>query len=177
MKTLYIGSDSKVMLTCPGCDKGKMIDVSDYLVSDGPVTLTYRFQCDTCNCGHDSCRECIHENCTLGHVNTVNLERRKNARRDLLLPGLFLLDGTDPLNVKILDISRKGVRIEAFSHSLLEPGGRGVIEFRLNDRNQTHIRKETRIERVVANTAVLLFQEENSYSAMDKAIGFYLMTK
>lgn len=176
MKTLYIGSDNTVMLTCPGCDKAKMIDVSNFLVSDGPVTLTYRFQCDTCNCGHDNCRECLRENCTLGQVNTINLERRKNARRVLLLPGMFLLGGTDPLKVKILDISRKGVRVESFSHSLLHPGSSGLIEFQLNDRNQTHIRKEVLVKRVAENIAVLMFQEGNTYSVMDKAIGFYLMS-
>lgn len=176
MKKLYIGSDNKVVLTCPGCDKTKMIDVSHYLTSDGPVKLTYRFQCDTCKCGHSNCQECIREKCTLGHVNTLLLERRKTNRKNLSLVGSFTMNGTDVLKVNILNISRKGVLIGCSSAFHFVTGWRGFIDFYLDDPNKTHIRKEALVERCASNnTAVLMFVEENVYSTMDKAIGFYLM--
>lgn len=175
MKTVYINSDNTVVLTCPGCDKAKKVDVSSYMRSDGPISFTYRFQCDACRCGHSSCRECIRENCTLGHVNTVQVERRKTVRKGLSLSGLFQPNAKESIKIKILDISRKGVRVEFVGHILADQGGKGIVDFLLDDPNGTRVRKSARVERCEGKEAVLVFQEDQSFSAADKAIGFYLM--
>ena len=176
MKKMYIGNDNTVVLTCPACDKAKVVDVSRYLGSDGPINFTYRFQCDGCRCGHSSCRECVRENCTLGHVNTVQLERRKIVRKELSLSGIFLPNTKDVMQVKILDISRKSVRVEFLGHTKADDGGKGIVDFLLDDPKETRVRKSVLVERCEGKEAVLVFQDEQSFSAADKAIGFYLMS-
>lgn len=175
MKTLYVGNDNTVMLTCPGCDRARILDVSKYLPADGPIKITYRFQCDSCRCGHASCQECIRESCALGHVNTVRIERRRNVRKVVLLSGVFTVGAMGSLKVKILDISRVGVRVEFATAVPIDGGTRGMIDFQLDDPSRTRIRKEVRVERHAGNTAVLMFQEDRAFSPADKAIGFYLM--
>lgn len=125
MKTLYVGNDNTVMLTCPACDKSKVVDVSRYLTADGPVRFTYRFQCDDCRCGHSNCQECVRENCSLGHVNSVRLERRKSVRREMSVNGLFSTSENESVRVRVLDIARKTVRVEFSAAALAENAGKG----------------------------------------------------
>lgn len=175
MKTLYVGSDNTVTLTCPACDKAKTVDVGRYLTRDGPITFTYRFQCEACRCGHHSCQECIRENCSLGKVSSVRLERRKKGRKKVLLPATFAAQGQEGIRVKIVDISRWGFRLEMALHLKYDKGCRGVIDFELDDPHSTRIRKKVELMRCRGGEAVFRFVEDESYCAADKALGFYLL--
>lgn len=176
MKKLYIGNDNTVVLTCPACDKAKVVDVTSYLHATGPISFTYRFQCDACRCGHSSCKECIRENCSLGHVNTVQLERRQLARKPLSLNGTFLANDQDAVPVHLIDLSRKSVRVAFLGSTRVDDGSKGIVDFVLDDPHKTPIRKTVVVKRCEGSEAVLLFQEDESFSAADKAIGFYLMS-
>ncbi len=175
MKVVYVGSDNKVALTCPGCEKAKVIDVSKYLKSSGSVNLRYRFHCDECECGHTDCNECSHNQCSQGYVNTVRLERRVHVRKDTQLAGKLTLDSRDQLPVQVLDISRTGARIRVSSPIKVDIGDRVLLDFQLDDRQQTQIQKEGTVVRGKGFIAALAFQEIETYSTADKAIGFYLM--
>ena len=180
MKTLYVGNDNTVVLTCPACDKAKVVDVSRYLTTDGPVKFTFRFQCDDCRCGHASCQECLRQHCSLGHVNTVRLERRRTVRKMLGLTGVYLPAGSgrerrDEMMVRIVDISRKGLRVEFPAPLVPTVGAAGTISFQLDDPKKTRISKTVRARRVRNCEVVLDFDVYDEFSPEDKAIGFYLM--
>jgi hypothetical protein len=175
MKTLYVGNDNTVMLTCPACDKAKTVDVGKYLAKDGPVTFTYRFQCDACRCGHDSCQDCVRENCSLGKVNSVRLERRRNVRKEIALLGKLLSAGRNEIPIRIHDLSRRSVRVEFAPQATPESGRLAIVDFELDDPHHTRVRKRVKIEGRSGNQAILLFVDDEPFSAADKAIGFYLM--
>lgn len=175
MQKVFVGPDNKVVLSCPGCAKSKSVDVAKYFSSDGPVNLTYRFKCENCDCGHKDCETCVREKCSLGHKNTVRLERRRHVRKQTRLSGTFQLGQARPEEVVVLDISRHGARFELPPLSALSAGLSGLLNFRLDDQKKTPVVKEGKVLRVAENQAVFLFKEVESYSAADKAIGFYLM--
>ncbi|WP_163335719.1 PilZ domain-containing protein [Desulfopila sp. IMCC35008] len=175
MQKVFVGPDNKVVLSCPACAKSKSVDVTKYFSSDGPVNLTYRFKCEKCDCGHRDCETCVREKCSLGHRNTVRLERRKHVRKETRLNGTFQTGKARPKEVVVLDISRHGARFELSPLLDLLPGSPGLLDFRLDDQKATPVLKEGKVLRVSNNQAVFLFKEVESYSAADKAIGFYLL--
>lgn len=175
MQNVFVDTDNKVTLSCPICGKSKTIDVAKYLSSDGPVKLTYRFRCDSCDCGHKDCRECLQEECSLGHTNTVKLERRKHARKETRLQGTVQIGRNRPRPVQVLDLSRHGARIEISTPQRISAGDQGLLEFRLDDQKMTPVSKRGNILRIQGKNAVFLFRDADTLSIADKAIGFYLV--
>ncbi len=175
MKKMYVGRDNKVALVCPGCEKTKVVDVSKYLNAAGSAKLTYRFRCDECECGHKDCNECLRENCSQGYVNSVLLERRRHVRKDTELLGKVNVNGGEFFPVQVLDISRTGARVRVAPPVKLEVGKNVMLDFQLDDRQKTEVKKEGRVVRGAGFIAGLVFQETETYSSSDKAIGFYLM--
>ena len=175
MKVLHVGSDNKVVLCCPGCEKSKTVDVSKFLGGEGAVDLSFRFRCESCDCGHKSCDSCEKNSCSHGYRSRVRLERRINMRKDTTLTGNLLLTPTDTLSVQVLDLSRKGARIRIPGKIELETGRRVQLEFELDDKNLTRVKKTAEVVRKAGFITALSFMEVDSYSSADKAIGFYLM--
>lgn len=174
MNKIYVNSDNLAAISCPGCGKSREIDVSKYLRGDTPVKLTYRFSCESCDCGHQSCKDCPLEECYLGHVNTVQLERRRQTRKDTRLTGSFRFGQERPREVVILDISRHGARMQFTAGKTAESGREGVIDFSLDDLQKTMVRKAGKILRAQGLQAVFLFNETSDSSGVDKAIDYYL---
>lgn len=175
MQKIFVNKDNKATLSCPHCGKSKFVDVTKYLSADGPVNLTYRFRCESCDCGHKDCRECLEKDCSLGHSNTVQLERRQHARKETKLPGTFQVGRGRPRPVQVLDLSRHGAQIDIATLKNIEAGSQGVLEFLLDDQKMTPVSKGGKISRVYGSHAVFLFRDVNTFSVADKAIGFYLM--
>lgn len=175
MKVLYVGSDNKVALTCPGCDKSKLIDVSKYLGSKGSINLTYKFRCDDCECGHKNCNDCLRSECSQGYVNTVRLERRVHVRKDTKLTGTLSLNRDECYPVQVLDLSRTGARIRIPTKIAIKIGADVMIDFNLDDKQNTQVVKEGKVVRETGLIAALTFEQVETYSTADKAIGFYLM--
>lgn len=175
MRTLYVNEENNVVLVCPGCEKTKVFNINDHDFPDGPLKLTYRFRCDDCTCGHKDCKECIKNPCTLGHVNTVRLERRRYIRKETELTGIFTVGKNDRLPVIIMDLSRTGALIHHSVPGCLKVGDRGLLDFQLDDPQNTRVQKGVEVIRDLSNNMALRFLESESFSVADKAIGFYLM--
>jgi hypothetical protein len=97
------------------------------------------------------------------------------VRKDTVLLGKVNVNDGDFFPVQVLDISRTGARVRVVPPAKLEVGKNVVLDFQLDDRQQTQIKKEGRVVRGAGFIAGLLFQETETYSTSDKAIGFYLM--
>ena len=175
MKVVYVGSDNKVALNCPGCHKSKVVDVSRFLGRKGAVNLRYRFHCDKCDCGHKDCNECLHDECSHGYIDSVRLERRIHVRKDTKLSGTLTLEREDSLPVQVLDLSRTGARIRIPTKVAIKLGDNVKLDFLLDDKQRTLVVKDGTIVRETGRIYALNFEQAESYSTADKAIGFYLM--
>lgn len=154
--TVYITDKNLATFRCPECGKAKTANVSQYAGGDKRITVTC-----TCACGHRfRCR----------------LEKRKQYRKGADLPGRFTLVGeTGPEDsglVKVVDISTTGLKLKMSVPRTFPIGATLVVEFRLDDRKRTPIKKRV----IVRNVSGLFVGASFHPSELeDPALGFYLM--
>lgn len=120
---VFIGSNDLATFRCPKCDKAKTANVSRYKNIQTAVRVKAK--------------------CPCGHTFTVVLERRKHVRKNLNLPGTYVVERTGhrgAMNVR--DLSRSGVKIKLNFRPDFEIGDRLVLEFNLDDNQRSIIRKE-----------------------------------
>ena len=155
-QTVFISSNNTATFRCPQCGKAKTSDVSRYAVTDQKITV---------NC-----------TCTCGHRFRCRLEKRKQYRKGIDLPGKFTLLGEDgPADtglVKVVDISTTGLKLKMTVPRAFPVGAKLLVEFRLDDRKRTPMEKRV-IVRNVSGPFVGAAFHPNELD--DPALGFYLM--
>lgn len=175
MEKAYLDENNSITLHCPGCGLIKEVDVSAYLEKDGPIKLSYRFHCDNCTCGHKDCKECSNNNCTNGHTNVIEVERRKFFRKKVNLAGSLTDRSGRSQAIRVIDLSRSGVKIKLFTQHRFTSGTRLVAEFTLDNARKTSVKKEIIVRKYEDNIVDGEFLLSENVDASDKAIGFYLM--
>lgn len=175
MQKIYIGNNNLATILCPRCGKASEIDVTPFIRAKSSARISLKFTCKSCDCGHKSCKECKESNCTNGNTNVFQLERRKFFRKEVSLAGtLFDRDGNKH-EIRILDLSRTGVKMKRLTTQSVTMGQHLVIEFTLDDPKKSHIKREIVIRSTANELAAGEFTDLKSYSHDDKMIGFYLM--
>ncbi len=175
MQKVYIGKDNLATILCPRCGKVNEIDATPFIRSKSSARISLTFKCKSCDCGHKSCKDCKENNCTNGNTNVFQLERRKYFRKEVGLAGtIFDRDGNKH-PIRVLDLSRTGVKITKLSTHPITVGQRLVIEFSLDDTKQSQIKKEIIIRSTADKLVAGEFTDIESYGHDDKMIGFYLM--
>ncbi|MDM8517632.1 PilZ domain-containing protein [Desulfobacterales bacterium HSG16] len=159
---VFINNDDKAMFVCPSCGKEKILDVSRYK----DVGKTVRLK-RICSCGYS-------------HI--VLLERRKFYRKSVAIPGIFMKENErETRKMLVIDLSRSGVKIETEEGVTLKLGERLFVEFRLDNRQKTLIRKEVFVRSVFGRQAGTEFCSRNHDNPIDKAydmaIGFFTFPK
>lgn len=156
---VFVKND-KATFVCPKCKKTTVEDVSLLIQCDVAVRIKH--------------------GCTCGHVYDVLLERRKFYRKPVKLPGIFYLNPTDKQKrrMTVRDISRGGVKLQLDDPIQLSISDTISIEFRLDDKHKTLIKKEVIIRNSYGNQVygAEFFSRDlkNPYDkAYDMAIGFY----
>lgn len=149
--------------------------MTPFLQKDGPVKLTYRFKCSSCDCGHKDCRECRISGCTNGNSNIIQVERRKFFRKKVNLQGSLIGETGRRHPLRVLDLSRTGLRTRMLSSHKFLVGRKVQVEFTLDDVRETAIVKQIVIRRIDGKTVDGEFTEHPDFARYDKAIGFYLM--
>jgi hypothetical protein len=175
MQKIYIGKNNLVTILCPRCGKGSEIDTTPYIRSKSSARITLKFKCPSCDCGHKSCKDCKESNCTNGNTNVFQLERRKFFRKEVGLAGILFDRDGNKHPIRILDLSRTGVKMTRLSTRPITVGQHLVIEFTLDDAKQSQIKKEIIIRSTEDKLVAGEFTDIESYSHDDKMIGFYLM--
>lgn len=175
MLKVYPNEDNKVTLRCPNCSKVKNIDVSPFLKKEGAAKLKYRFKCSHCDCGHKDCAECKDKSCANDNTNIVMIERRKFFRKKVNLPGVLQDKEGRRHPIRLLDLSRTGVRTKIITNHTLQLGQKLQLEFNLDDAKETAIKKLLVVRKIEAKVVDGEFIETDSFDKNDKAIGFYLM--
>ncbi len=156
---VFVTDDKMATFVCPECGNTRTADVSDYKQLDKAIRL--RIQC--------SC----------GNSYSAILERRDKYRKEAKLPGKYTLNlsakEVDEGTMTVVNISRAGLRIKFKEMPNLEVGTKFLVEFRLDDKQETLIKKDVVVKYISAHSVGTEFCSISSSDPKDKAIGFYLL--
>ncbi|BBO77605.1 hypothetical protein DSCW_50220 [Desulfosarcina widdelii] len=155
-QTVFISSRNTATFRCPQCGQAKTADVSQYATFGKKVTVTC-----TCGCGHRfRCR----------------LENRRQYRKGVDLPGRFTLLGEDGTKdtglVRVVDLSATGLQMQLTVARSFTVGAELIVEFRLDDRKRTPMRKRVIVRNIRGQSVGASFHPNE---LDDPALGFYLL--
>ena len=156
---VFVTDDKIATFVCPECGNTRTADVSEYKQLDKAVRL--RIQC--------SC----------GNSYSAVLERRDKYRKEAKFPGKYTLNlsgkEVDEGAMTVVNISRAGLRIEFKEMPNFEVGTKLLVEFRLDDKQDTLIKKDVIVKNISGHSVGTEFCSISSSDPKDKALGFYLL--
>ena len=154
---VFISNNNTATFVCPQCGNVTTTDVSKYASLDQKVTVKCR-----CNCGNQF---------------KVTLEKRRQFRKTVDLPGVYYhrMDNGDigKGNMRILDISSNGFKLKLSVAQNFAIGETIRVEFHLDDKRRTFIDKEVVVRNVTSNLVGTSFAPSEGD---DPHLGFYLMS-
>jgi len=159
MQKAFVASNNKVTFSCPQCKKVRTVDITKYKSLEKAVKIK------------------VH--CPCGHSYPVMIERRRQFRKAVSLPGTFTRiynhrqagKGT----MVVQDVSRNGLSIRVNDSAHMKIGDILDVVFTLDDTKRSRIEKEVVIRKIVGYDLGTEFTSIDAGNASDKAIGFYLM--
>ncbi len=154
---VYISSQQMATFVCPKCSRSKTVNVSKYAHLDKLIKVKVK--------------------CPCGHAYTSILEKRKQYRKETHLSGTYVhfLDGR-PANrglMTVKDISANGMKLKLNVELICDAGDHLDVEFHLDNRNRTLIKKRVIVKNVSGSYIGVEF---GPTEALDKALGFYLFS-
>jgi len=157
IQKVFITSKNTATFVCPECGNTSIANVSKYASIDKKVTV---------NC-----------KCICGHNFKVSLEKRRQYRKSTDLPGVYYYDmgrgDTDKGNMRVVDVSSNGLKLKLNVERHFNGGDRLRVEFHLDDKRRTYIKKEVIVRNVYKNLVGTSFSPTEGD---DPALGFYLMS-
>ncbi len=152
MQKVYVNSENKAIFTCPSCAKARTVEVSKFLGAKANAKLKAK--------------------CPCGHSYPVLLERRKYYRKETKLPGVFRLDKNGKESpMTVTNVSRSGLQFRTSESKNLEMEDLVALEFRLDDKNKSMVKKKAIVKKIEGNMIGAEFCFLDDY---DKVLGFYL---
>ncbi len=154
---VFITSKNTATFVCPECGNTSITNVSKYAAIDKKVTV---------NC-----------KCICGNHFKVSLEKRRQYRKGTNLPGVYYYDlghgDVDKGNMRVVDISSNGLKLKLNVERHFNSGDRIRVEFHLDDKRRTLIKKEVIVRNVFKNLVGTSFSPSEGD---DPSLGFYLMS-
>ncbi|MFV0439351.1 MAG: PilZ domain-containing protein [Desulfopila sp.] len=151
LRKAFVNEEGKATVICPNCSTVTTLSVGQLRERQHLVKIR----------------------CTCSHTFKINLDFRKCFRKPTSLEGRFQM--TPPAAgsgmVKVSDLSLDGLCFETGGGQRLQVGQRGVIEFTLDNRKRTQLKRRFVVMTVSGNTIGCKFAEE---SAFEPDLGFYL---
>ena len=132
MQKAFVTNNNKVTFSCPQCKNTRTVDVSKYKALEKAVKIKVH-----CTCGNDY---------------PVMLERRKQFRKAVSLPGTFTRiynerrAGKGTMVVK--DVSRNGLMIRVNDSTHMNVGDILEVDFKLDDSKRSPVQKEVVIRKI-----------------------------
>ena len=155
---IFLSDKNTASFKCPKCNVSKEADVSKYKTIATSVTLKVK--------------------CPCGNTYAVTLERRKYYRKQIKLSGKFgfyPLAGNDQEGpMTVLDISKGGLKFKITESPLFRKGDILEVEFTLDNKNKTLIKKQVFVRNIKDNYVNVEFCSFDANESGDKDIGFYL---
>jgi hypothetical protein len=121
-------------------------------------------------------RHSITVRCRCRHVYSILLDFRRHYRKKTNLPGTYEIlseGGVGGGIIHIINISRSGLGFTVSGLHRIEKDQLLLIEFQLNDKKQTVLKKRATVRSVQENSIGCEFKDD---AAMEKALGFFLQT-
>ena len=155
---VFISSEGEATFVCPQCERSRTVAVA----ANAKLSRAAR----------------VRVKCPCGHHFPVTLERRRYFRKSVNLSGAFFqtVNGrhVDRGEMAVRDLSRTGLRIRLNENRPLQVGDTLLVEFHLDDRQHSLIRKESIVRRIDGFDLGTEFAAPEVTDANTRAIGFYL---
>lgn len=151
---VYVRENNTATLVCPSCRSVKHFDAG-----------RYRHQ-----------RHTFSVRCRCQLVFSILLDFRRNYRKQTSLHGTYEILSEGGIGggiIHISNVSRGGLGFTVSGIHRIEKDQLLQVEFQLNDKNKTVLKKQALVRTVVQNSVGCEFQ---SNSDMDKALGFFLQS-
>jgi hypothetical protein len=148
----FVRSNNTATVICPACNTAKNISAEPYRYN----------------------KHAIKVRCRCGEIFTLRLDFRHHYRKPTNLPGTYSITTANKVGggvAQIHNISRSGIGFTVSGRHHMEKDLTLILEFTLNDRNQTKLRKEAIIRSINRNYIGCQFPKNDPF---EKALGFYL---
>ena len=145
--------DNKATIICPACNKAKTVQVASFRQK----------------------RHHIRVRCACGEIFTVLLDFRSHYRKSVNLSGTYEIKHQREKAkgaIHITNISLSGIRFTVSGLNLLQPGYLVSLDFQLDDRKQSCIRRLAIVRSVHGNRVGCEFIREEGQQ--DRDLAFYL---
>jgi len=151
IEKVFVNAEGEVTVVCANCNTPKVFNVLH--LRDRPHYLKVK-----CHCGN---------------VFIVELDFRQTYRKGTKLSGNFTMlpPSLERGVCVVIDLSLTGLRFQTIGAQKLQIGQRGYIDFDLDNKKKTHIRKEVIIRKIEGNEYGCQFVENQGF---EKELGFYM---
>jgi len=149
---VYANIKGIVIFICPNCGDLQKENAATYKNVAGPVKIQ----------------------CKCGNTYDVQIEFRNTYRKETKLEGTYSTISNPGKSVKIIvtNISFDGCGFETMASNLLQPEEEIKVEFKLDDRKNSQIKKRAVVRSVQGTSVGCKFKELPG--AFDADLGFYL---
>lgn len=151
VKKYFVREDGRIVIICPECKKARSVSINKF----SKRKTRQKVQC--------SC----------SHVFSIYLDYRQSYRKSTKLFGTYSLYTavTGENLAKIKNLSFDGICLEVYESHSIQAGQKGCIDFTLDDKRKTQIKKEFLIQSVSGKHIGCRFIKEKAY---ERELGFYL---
>lgn len=154
---VFVPENNIATFVCPECNASKARDVTKYKNILKAVRLKIK-----CGCGHSY---------------SAVLERRQTYRKKTSLRGKYKVHPREGLlweGMTVVDVSRGGLNMSVKQMPHVKVGDVIVVEFHLDDKKHSLIKKEIIVRRLAEGYIHGEFSSIDPSDPSDKALGFYL---
>jgi len=151
IEKVFVNAEGQATIVCANCNTPKVFNVLHLL--NRPHYLKVK-----CYCGNSF---------------MVKLDFRQCYRKETKLSGNFTMlpPSLERGVCVVIDLSLTGLRFQTIASHKLKIGQRGYVDFDLDNKKKTHIRKEIIIRKIEGNEYGCQFTEDESF---EKELGFYM---
>jgi len=150
MEKVYVDKNNRARVTCPKCGFEKIVDAMNFRSTKNMVK---------CKCNENF---------------QFTLEYRKHYRKDVRLPGEYIVKGSgEKGDVIIRDLSLTGIRFESLNPHEISTNDILEVKFKLDNSERSEIRKLAKVVWVRDRIVATHYSEAKLF---EKDLGFYLRT-
>ena len=163
---VFVSENNIAKFVCPKCHKIRSVDVSRYT----NLQSASKIRCK----------------CICGNSYFVSLEKRKHFRKKVNFAGIYIhivssigdefCEEVGKGTINITDISRSGLQLKLNVEHNFKKGDKLLVEFYLDNKQRTLIKKEVSIMNVNGLALGTRFFNVDVSNPYDKALGFYLFS-
>jgi hypothetical protein len=147
VEKIFLTKSGKAEVLCPECGKTKLTDFERFRNINKKLKLKV-----TCKCSH---------------AFSIILERREHVRHRVDLRGV-LIANQETYNIKVFDISQRGMKIRTREVLDLNYYDKVVVEFILDDDRESMISKDAVIKQIDQKYIGVQFSSPNHFDMFGK---------